>query len=166
MIQLRTPFIAHFDAWKGGEVLLILVDDEITQWLMARFEQLTDSAVGSRCPAFVVGNGNPVESDGRCVLIVQLSGRESCNELIRDSQNSWRWSVSRSAANNFRYLLCGMLDFRESLPVLMSAHRSAAGLEGSCHQYLDPDNIPPAPTGVVSRGEYDSEQVRRWAREA
>jgi len=44
MIQLRTPFIAHFDLWKGGEVLLILVDDEITQWLMARFEQLTDSA--------------------------------------------------------------------------------------------------------------------------
>jgi hypothetical protein len=162
MIELRTPFVAHLDGWNAGEVLLILVDDEITQWLMARFEQLAGAPTGSHSATFVVGDGKPVESDQRCILIVELSEKESGNELIRDSENTWRWSVSRSSANNFRYLLSGMLGQRESLNPHVRALRAAS--EG-CHQYLDPDNRPPAPTVIISRGEYDSEQVRRWARE-
>jgi hypothetical protein len=166
MIELTTPFIAHFDGWKSGEVLLILVDNEITRWLMARFEQLAEVTAGSQCPAFVLGDGNPVESDGRCLLTVELSERESGNELVRNSHNSWRWSVSQSAASNFRYLVSGMLAHRESAIPHVRALRSASGSEGSCHQYLDPDNCPPAPTVEISRGEYDSEQIRRWVRQS
>jgi hypothetical protein len=37
---MQTPFLAYFDGWRGGEVLLLIVDNEGVEWLRSRFEHL------------------------------------------------------------------------------------------------------------------------------
>ena len=39
---------------------------------MSQFARLSNAPDGSNRPSFIIGDGNPVESDGRCVLVVEL----------------------------------------------------------------------------------------------
>lgn len=137
-------FIAHLKEWKGGEVLLLVTDQEGVRWLASQFERLASASLQSVPPQFVLGDGNPVESDGRCLVLVELSAESNGSRIVRADPSGWRWSVSRPAANNFQNLLSGML------------------AEHGCHQYLDADNDD-APKFEVSLGEYEIDLVREWA---
>jgi hypothetical protein len=142
-LTMQTPFIAHFNGWKGGEVILLVVDHEGVPGLISQFERLAAEAPPESGPAqFVLGDGNPVESDGRCLLRVELNQHLNGSHVTRISQGVWHWSVSRVAADKFRALLSGL-----SVPE-------------PGHQYLDNDS---GPTVEVSRGEYGVDFVRRWA---
>jgi hypothetical protein len=140
---MLTPFIAYLDGWRSGEVLLLIVDNEGVEWLMSRFEHLgADGLDESNGAEFVLGDSNPVESDGRCLVRVELNHKSNDSRITRVSQSAWLWSVSRSAADIFRARLSGM------------------SLEHACHQYLDSDE---GPAVEVSIGEYEIDIVRRWA---
>jgi hypothetical protein len=122
---MQKPFIAHFDGWKGGEVILLVVDLEGVDWLMSKFEYLVaEGADESNAMQLVLGDSNPVESDGRCLVRVELNQNSNGSRITRVSQHAWHWSVSRRAADKFRELLSGM----------SAAH--------ACHQYLDSDEGP------------------------
>jgi hypothetical protein len=136
-------FVAFVPSFNfGDDALLILADSETIDWLMSRFGRLSDTPVGATCDSFMVGDGNPVESDGRCLLIVELENQADGSRLIRKSENTFSWRVSRSSASHYRELLSGML------------------VPQPGHQYLDPDNCPPAQVVIVSKGEYEPDTFR------
>jgi hypothetical protein len=136
-------FLAYLPSFKGADALLLLADYETIDWLMSQFQRLSNTPSGSSCPSFVIGDGEPVESDGRCLLVVKLDNQADGSYLIRESETTFGWSVSRSSANHYRELLSGILVPRPG------------------HQYLDPDNSPPAPVVIVSRDEYEPDTFRR-----
>jgi hypothetical protein len=139
----KTPFVAYVPSFNlGDDALLLLVDSETIEWLMAQFGRLSNTPVGSGCPSSFIGDGNPVESDGCCLLVIELEDQTESSRLIRKSENTFNWSVSRSSANHYRDLLSGLL----------------VPLPG--HQYLDPDNSPLAPVVIVSRDEYEPDTFR------
>jgi hypothetical protein len=135
---MPTSFIAHFDAWKDGETILLVVDHEGVQWLISQFERLATEVPPAH---FVLGDGNPVESDGHCLLHVKFNQRSTGSHVARISQGVWHWSVSRVAGDKFQALLLGM------------------SVRKPGHQYLDSDS---GPTVEVSCGEYEVDVVRRW----
>jgi hypothetical protein len=158
MMKSEHSLIAHLSSFKGNdEVLLIVCDDQTIGWLIARFEEFVSAPGDVKFPSFVIGDGNPVESDGRCLLDVHLDDRERGSQLTEAPEGIFRWNVSRSSAERFRSLLSGMVEHHEPLRDI----RSSFALEGSDHQYLDPDNCPPAPAIIVSRGEYNPDAFRR-----
>jgi hypothetical protein len=142
MKKTGNQFVAYVPSFNfGDDALLILADSETIDWLMSQFGRLANIPVGSSSPSFVIGDGNPVESDGRCLLVVELENQAEGSRLIRTSENTFSWSVSRSSANHCRELLSGML------------------VPHPGHQYLDPDNSP-APVVIVSKGEYELDTFR------
>lgn len=136
-------FVAYLPGFKGSDALLILADSETIDWMMAQFGRLSSAPVGSVYPPFPIGDGNPIESDGLCLLVVELENQAEGSRLIQDSDGTFRWSVSRLSAGHYRELLSGI---SEPHPA---------------HQYLDSGNSPPAPVVIVSRDEYDAETFRR-----
>ena len=143
MKKTGNRFVAYVPSFNfGDDALLILADSEAIDWLMSQFDRLSNAPDGSNRPSFIIGDGNPVESDGRCLLIVELENQTEGSRLIRKSEQTFSWSVSRSSANHCRELLSGML----------APH--------PCHQYLDPDNCPSAPVVIVSKGEYEPDTFR------
>jgi len=141
MTKTVSRFIAYLPSFDfGNDALLILADYETIDWLMSQFGRLSNTPVGSDCPSFIIGDGNPVGSDGRCLLLVELENLADGSRLMRESEKTFRWRVSRSSANHYRELLSGMF----------APHPG--------HQYLDNDT---APGIMVSRDEYDTDWVRR-----
>jgi hypothetical protein len=136
-MKTGSRFVAYLPSFNGNDTLLILVDDETIDWLISQFDRLSSG------PSFVIGDGNPIESDGKCLIQVEQGGPAEGSELVRASEHCFKWSVSTSAAEHYRQVLSGMLETRPG------------------HQYLDPDNCPAAPVVIVSRGEYDADWVRR-----
>ena len=143
MKKIGNRFVAYVPSFDfGDDALLILVDSETIDWLMSQFGRLSNTAVGATCPSFVIGDGNPVESDGRCLLVVELKNQTNGSRLIRKSETTFSWTVSRSSANHCRELLSGML------------------VPHPGHQYLDLDNCPPAPVVIASKDEYEPDTFR------
>lgn len=137
-------FVAYFSSFDfGGDALLILVDREAIDWLMLQFDHVSRNPNGSGCLPFVIGDGHPIESDGKCLIRVQLGALAEGSHLVRKSESSFDWMISSTAAKHYRDLLSGMLDPRPG------------------HQYLDPDNSPPAPVVIIARDEYDRDWVRQ-----
>ncbi len=137
-----SAFIAHLEGWRGGEVFLLIVDHHDVQWSVSQFERIAKASLESMLVQFVLGDGHPVESDGRCLVFVELNQNSNGSQITRISPGAWRWSVSQSAADKFRTLLSGLL------------------VPHAGHQYLDNDE---GPTVEVSRGEYEIDIVRGWA---
>jgi hypothetical protein len=136
-------FVVYLPSFNfGSDALLILADFETIDWLMSQFGELSNAPDGSSGRSFTIGDGNPFESDGRCLLVVKLDDQARGSQLIRESENTFGWTLSRAAANQYRELLSGML------------------VPNPGHQYLDPDNSPPAPVVIVSQGEYEPETFR------
>ena len=119
-----------------------MVDHHCVQWLTSQFERIAKASIESMLGQFVLGDGHPVESDGRCLLFVELNQNSNGSQITRISPSPWRWSVSRSAADKFGTLLSGLL------------------VPHAGHQYLDNDE---GSTVEVSRGEYEIDIVREWA---
>jgi len=143
MKKTGNRFVAYVPSFNfGDDALLILADSVTIDWLMSQFGRLANTPPGSSCPSFVIGDGSPIESDGRCLVIVELENQTEGSRVIRKSEQTFSWSVSRSSANHCRELLSGML----------APHPG--------HQYLDPDNCPPAPVVIVSKGEYEPDTFR------
>jgi len=137
-------FVAYLPGFNfGADALLILADSETIDWLMTQFGRLSGIATESSCPSFLVGDGNPIESDGHCLLIVEQGNQAEGSWLVRESDGVFRWSVSRSSADHYRELLSGISEPRPR------------------HHYLDPNNSPPAPVVIVSRDEYDADFFRQ-----
>lgn len=132
------PFVAYVASLDfGNDAILLLADHETVGWLMSQFGRLSKTPVGSSSPSIIIGDGDPVASEGRCILTIELNDELGCSsQLMRGSECVFAWSVSRSSAARYQGLLSGML-----VPI-------------PCHQYLEPDNCPPAPVFIVSRGEY------------
>lgn len=143
MMEIGNVFVVYVASFDfGADAILLLVDQETVGWLMSQFGRLSNTPVGSSCSSFIIGDGHPVASDGRCVLTIELNDEPGCSsQLRRRTESSFAWSVSRSSANHYQDLLSGML------------------APGPCHQYLEPDNSPPAPVFIVSRGEYQPEAL-------
>ena len=38
--KMPPSFIAHFNKWKGDEVVLLVVDHQVVKWLISQFERL------------------------------------------------------------------------------------------------------------------------------
>ena len=139
------PFVVHLPRFNFGEdALLLLADNSTIAWLISRFGELADHPVETVGSAFVIGDGEPVRSDGQCLIFVELNYQAKGSELIRQSPTTFRWILSISSASHYRDLLSGMSESRSP-----------------CHQYLDPDNAPPAPVVVVSFDEYQADAFRR-----
>jgi len=144
-MKVSTPFLAYLPAFSFGDDALVLIADRSTiEWLMFNFGELASTAVDSNNAGFVIGNGKPVESDDQCLLSFELNHRANGSELVRESETRFRWILSPSSANHYRDLLSGMSES-----------------EHACHQYLDPDNSPPAPGLIVTFGEYEADAFRR-----
>jgi hypothetical protein len=140
----KIPFVAYLPSFKGDDALLILVDQSTIAWLMSRFGECAHTPVESKNAGFVIGDGKPFESAGRCIISVELNHQANRSELTRTSETTFRWILSPNSAANYRDLLSGMSDSTSP-----------------CHQYLDPDNAPPAPVVIVSLDEYEPETFRQ-----
>jgi hypothetical protein len=137
-METGKPFVAYVMSFDfGSDAILLLAAQETVGWLMSQFGRLSRTPVGSSSHPIIIGDGDPVMSNGRCILSIELNDEPgSSSQLVRGSESVFAWSVSRSSANRYQHLLSGML-----VPI-------------PCHQYLEPDNCPPAPVFIVSRGEY------------
>jgi hypothetical protein len=139
------PFVAHRTSFNfGDDALLMLVDHETIAWLSSKFAELACTPVDSRSATFVIGDGKPIQSDGQCTVFVELNQQASGSELIAESPITFRWIISAGSANHYKELLSEMVK-----------------AEVPCHQYLDPDNTPPAPVVIVSLDEYEVDDLRR-----
>lgn len=138
------PFVAYVPSFKGDDALLILVDQSTIAWLMSRFGELAHTPLESKSAGFVIGDGKPIESGGRCIISVELNHQAKRSELTKISETTLRWILSPASADHYRNLLSGMSDSTSQ-----------------CHQYLDPDNVPPAPVVIVSLDEYEPETFRQ-----
>jgi hypothetical protein len=106
--------------------------------------QIATAPLGTSCPRFFIGDGNPVESDGRCLLVVQPDNQEGAIRLFRPAPDEFRWTVSQRSAHHFQALLAGLLKS-----------------ETPGHQYLDSDDLS-SPVVIVSRDEYGTDKIRSW----
>ena len=143
----ESKFMGYFPSFYFGEpALLVLIDSEAVSWLISHFEQLVS---GSSQPgfAFVLGDGNPISSDGRCVVTVVPDDQRKGTRLTRTRSNDFCWTVSPSSAKHFVALLS---EFRKS--------------DNPAHQYLDSDDRA-SPVVIVSRGEYPADKIRSWIEE-
>ncbi len=141
-MKTGSGFVAFLQEFDGDDdALLILADRETLDWLMSQFGRISNTPIGARASSFVIGDGHPVESDGRCLIIVELGDNADGDRLFRESENTFKWSISRHLAHHYRELLSGMLGPK-------------AG-----HQYLDAADRP-SPVVIVSRDEYDADWVR------
>jgi hypothetical protein len=141
----KIPFVAYVPSFNfGDDALLMLVDQSTIAWLMSRFGELADTPVESKSAGFVIGDGKPFESAGQCIISVELNHQANRSELTRTSETTYSWILPPRSAAHYRDLLSGM-----------------SGSKSPCHQYLDPDNAPPAPVVIVSLDEYEPETFRQ-----
>jgi hypothetical protein len=139
-----TAFVAHVSSFSGVEdVFLVLANQATISWLIDQLTRVACTTAQSSCLGFVLGNGNPIESDGQCIVVADLHDDEDSPQLVQESQSTFRWRLSRKLADRYRGLLSGMLN--SSTP---------------CHQYLELDSGP-SQAVIVSLGEYDAETFRR-----
>jgi len=142
--EIANGFVVHLTSFNGNdEVLLLLADQPTIGWLVSRLAEFTDARGESRNLAFVIGDGNPVESDGKCVITVKLNHQANGGTLLRESQHTFLWSLSSSLANRYRKRLSPMLESRSP-----------------CHQYLE-FGTAPEPVVLVSLDEYEVDTFRR-----
>jgi hypothetical protein len=139
------PFVAHLPSFNSGDdAVLLLADHSTIAWLISRLRELAQTPVEAVGGAFVIGDGNPIQSDGQCIIFVELIHQAKGSELMQQSPITFRWTLSACSAGHYAELLSGM---------------SNSGFP--CHQYLDPDNVPPAPVVIVSFDEYEAGTFRR-----
>ena len=144
-MEALNPFVVFVTGFDfGADAILLLATHETLRWLRSQFERLGSTGAGSSCPPFTIGDGHPIDSDERLFVVVELNDQAgSSSKLLRESESNFVWSISRASARRYRNLLSGML------------------LPDAGHQYLEPDNCPPAPTVIVSLGEYEVSRFRR-----
>lgn len=136
-------FIGYLPSFHFGEAaILISVDAESLKWLISRFQELASPA--PRAGEFMLGDGNPIESDGRLLVTVRAGQCEEGARLVRVASDRFDWIISRESAQRFDKLLLG----------LFSRHTAA-------HQYLDSGDRA-SPTVIVSKGEYPIDKIRSW----
>lgn len=132
-ILMSDIFLTYQPSFKGNETILLLCDNQTIAWLIQQFEQFD---------GFVLGDGKPVGSDGRCIVIAEPHGEVTCSRIAQERTNYFRWVISPDSANRYRSLLLAMLE-----------------TDKPCHQYLDADdNI--SPVVMISRGEYEIEAFK------
>ena len=78
------------------------------------------------------------------VGILLQAGAAAAVAQVQQSPTTFRWILSARSAGHYADLLSGM-----------------SNSEAPCHQYLDPDNTPPAPVVIVSLDEYEVSDFRR-----
>jgi hypothetical protein len=139
-----TPFVAHVPSFKSDDdALLLLADHSTIAWLISRFRELTQGRAQTASGAFVIGDGKPIQSDGQCIIFVELNHQAKGSELVQQSPTTFRWTLSAASAGHYAELLSVM---------------SNSGFP--CHQYLDADNASPAPVVIVSFDEYEADAFR------
>ena len=139
------PFIAHVPSFNfGDDAILLLADHATIAWLSSKFTEFASIPVESTGALFVIGDGKPVQSDGQCIIFVELNHQANGSELTIESPTTFHWILSAGSADHYRELLSEMVK-----------------ADDPCHQYLDPDNAPPAPIVIVSLDEYEADDFRR-----
>lgn len=85
----KTPaFIAHVSSFSGVEdVFLVLANQATISWLIDQLTQVACITAQSSCLGFALGNGNPIESDGQCIVVADL----------RDDETAPNWFKSHKA---------------------------------------------------------------------
>jgi hypothetical protein len=139
----ESNFIAYVRNFYYGEpAFLLSVDGNSIEWMMSRFEALASSNPDGA--SFVLGDGNPIASDGRCLFTVQKADQENCTRVAIAEPGKYCWIISAKSAERFRALLSGLMK-----------SKSAA------HQYLDSDDLG-SPVVIASKGEYSRKTIRSW----
>lgn len=142
--ELTNSFVVHLTSFNGNdEALLLLADKSTIGWLVSQLGEFASARAESQNLAFVIGDGNPVESDGKCIISVELIHQANGGTLVQESQNTFRWSLSPTLADRYRRRLSPMLES-----------------QSPCHQYLE-FGAAPELIVMVSLGEYDANAFRR-----
>src|SRR5712692_10506106 len=95
IMSMNTGFVAYLpNFYLGDSAVLVAVDDAAIGWLMAQFQLLASASPAVRS-AFVVGDGQPISSDGRCLLKVTRDDTGG-TRLVRTKSSELCWEVSRA----------------------------------------------------------------------
>jgi hypothetical protein len=134
-------FIAVLPKYKleQGPTFLLACDATGIDWLRCRFAEFSVAPANS---SFVVGNGNPIASDGRCELTITLAEAGS-RQLISAQRNmTFIWRIPREDSEEVATKLSILRD--TNVP---------------CHQYFG-DGGGPYQTIVVTKNEEPIDLIR------
>jgi len=129
-------FVAHIRKFNGKEVFLLSGDADFLKWFA---RALSEERFLTAARPLVLGDGAPVSSDGRC-LIEAVPGASTTLRMLADGH--YRWQIEQE-----ELAFC-----REKVEAMIES-------DHPCHPYFDMYN-PPAPTIVVSTGEYPDDVIR------
>ena len=86
-MKKNIPFVVHLFSFKGNdEVLLLLADRPTISWLMSQLSEFACTRIELRRPTFVIGDGHPVQSDGQCIISVELNHQGNGGKLVQDAE--------------------------------------------------------------------------------
>ena len=122
---------------NGQPSFLLNCDDAALRWLADAFRGI------ARRRGFTLGDGRPVGSDGVCLIRVTPCSQGQSAAINRLSDRGFAWGLPVADARRCADLIGAMAAFK-----------------GPCHHYLEADD-PNLPVILVSRGEYDTDTLRR-----
>jgi hypothetical protein len=136
---MRSPasLLVKTSALGGDPAFIIACDEGTLYWLSSSFLSLGET----QC--FRIGDGQPVCSDGRCLIEVTADHTGSEPNILTKGEGHFSWSMSPKKAEQYAALVNGVTNF-----------------PGACHQYLETEQSH-VPTVVVSKGEYDLGTIRK-----
>jgi hypothetical protein len=104
--------------------------------------------------AVVVGNGEPIGSPDNIEIRFSVIADAAESRLIENKRNKFSWFITDETASSFS----------EKCSNLCRAVQRCADSSGGFHQYLDPENSPPAPVLMISLHEYSLAQLLKGRR--
>jgi hypothetical protein len=149
---LPTNFIAVVPKYKleQGPTFLLACDATGLDWLTCRFGEFSTSPANSN---FLVGDGSPIASDGKCQLTITLTDERNRQPISPKRKVTFIWRISREDS----------VEATEMLSVMRDSN-------SPCHQYFR-NGSGPYQTLVVTKNEEPIDLIRAmrdrkpWARE-
>lgn len=127
--------VAHIPGFKENADFVLFCDDVGLRWLIDRFSKLSEKA-------FEIGDGAPFAAFGTLSIDVRVASGDK-SSLLPKSSAQFAWTVANEDA----------LSYCEQLMAMLGV--------GSGHQFLESDFGGRYPRVMVTKGEYDTEKVRR-----
>ena len=132
-----SSFLIFTSSYGDEAAFIVACDDVGLRWLSRSLHEIAEGR------PFTIGDGHPVDSDGKCIVEVSASPIANTTAITRTGAVTFRWSMPAKQADDYAYLIEGMIEFPDA-----------------CHQYLE-TALPDNPVILVSKGEYDTEALRK-----
>jgi hypothetical protein len=141
MAHIADNLIAIVPKYKfeRGPTFMLACDADGLRWLRERFLSLLEEESER---AFMIGDDNPITSDGRFTLTVAVSGGRDRDKIEHDDASKFTWHISRGEA----------MVVAEKLYALLISNTPG-------HQYFG-NGSGPYQTLVVTIGEQPPDLVR------